>query len=105
MSHCNKVIGSSPEGEQKAHKCTCFARSALFTGSFDLHALKGNDDNDDDDNDDNDDDDDKDDDDKDHDNENAIFEYGNNLDNLLCKVGYCGPSLIYCRSFSICIFG
>ena len=78
MSHCNKVIGSSPEGEQKAHKCTCFARSALFTGSFDLHALKGNDDNDDDDNDDNDDDDDKDDDDKDHDNENAIFEYVNN---------------------------
>ena len=43
-----------------------------------MHALKGNDDNDDDDNDDNDDDDDKDDDDKDHDNENAIFEYVNN---------------------------
>ena len=40
MSHCNKVIGSSPEGEQKAHKCTCFARSALCTGNlYDLFAL------------------------------------------------------------------
>ena len=75
MSHCTKVICSSPESEQKAHKCTCFAKSALCTGSYDLHALNDNNDNDDDDNDDNDDDgdDDNDDDDKEqHDNENAI---------------------------------
>ena len=30
--HCTKVIGSTPEGDQKGHKYTCFARSALHTG-------------------------------------------------------------------------
>ena len=69
MSHCTRVISSSPEGEQKAHKCTCFAKSALCTGSYDLHALNSNNDNDDDDNDDNDDDGDDDNDDDDGDND------------------------------------
>ena len=36
MAYCTKVI---PEGEQKAHNYTCFARSALYTGNFDLYAL------------------------------------------------------------------
>ena len=34
ISHCTKVIGSIPEGDQKGHKYTCFARSALFTGNL-----------------------------------------------------------------------
>ena len=34
-----KVIGSIPEGEQKTHKYTCFARSALCIGDSDLYAL------------------------------------------------------------------
>ena len=29
MAHCTKVIGSIPEGDQKGHKYTCFARIAL----------------------------------------------------------------------------
>ena len=29
MAHCTKVKGLFPEGEQKAQKNTCFARSAL----------------------------------------------------------------------------
>ena len=42
MAHCTKVIGSIPEaeGDQKGHKYTCFAKSALCTGSlYDLYAL------------------------------------------------------------------
>ena len=40
VAHCTKVIGSIPEGDQKGHKYTCFARSALFTGNlYDLYAL------------------------------------------------------------------
>ena len=30
--HCTKGIGSNPEGEKKAHKYTCIARGALWTG-------------------------------------------------------------------------
>ena len=73
MSHCTKVICSSPESEQKAHKCTCFAKSELCTGSYDLHALNGIDDNDDGDYDDNhDDDDDNDNNHNEHDHDDAI---------------------------------
>ena len=32
-----KVIGSIPGGEQKTHKYTCFARSALCIGDYDLY--------------------------------------------------------------------
>ena len=40
MVHCTKVIGSILEGDQKGHKYTCFARSALCTGNlYDLNAL------------------------------------------------------------------
>ena len=39
VAHCTKDIGSIPEGEQKAHKYTCFARSALCTGNYDLYVL------------------------------------------------------------------
>ena len=40
VAHFTKVIGSIPEGDQKGHKYTCFARSALFTGNlYDLYAL------------------------------------------------------------------
>ena len=40
ISHCTKVIGSIPEGDQKGHKYTCFARSALCTGNlYDSYAL------------------------------------------------------------------
>ena len=28
-----------PEGEQKPHKYTSFAKSALYTGNYDLHVL------------------------------------------------------------------
>ena len=34
---CTKVIGSIPEGEHKAHKYTCFARSALCTFMICIH--------------------------------------------------------------------
>ena len=34
-----KVIGSIPEGEQKTHKYTCFARSAMCIGDYDLYPL------------------------------------------------------------------
>ena len=39
VAHCTKVIGSIPEGEQKAYKYTCFARGALCTGNYNLYAL------------------------------------------------------------------
>ena len=40
VAHCIKVIGSIPEGDQKVHKYTCFARSALCTGNlYDLYTL------------------------------------------------------------------
>ena len=32
-------VVSIPEGEQKAHKYTCFASSALSTGNYDLYVL------------------------------------------------------------------
>ena len=41
MAHCTKVISSIPEGDQKGHKYTCFARSDLCTGNlYDLYALE-----------------------------------------------------------------
>ena len=40
MANCAKVIGSIPEGDQKGHKYTSFARSALCTGNlYYLYAL------------------------------------------------------------------
>ena len=39
VAHCTKVIRSIQEGDQKGHKYTLFARSALCTGSLsDLYA-------------------------------------------------------------------
>ena len=35
-----QIISSIPEGGRKAHKYTCFARSALCTGNCDLCILK-----------------------------------------------------------------
>ena len=41
MKKCTKVKGSIQEGEQKAHKYTCFARSALCTGNlYYLYAIE-----------------------------------------------------------------
>ena len=40
VAHCTKVIGSIPEDDQKGHKYTCFARSALCIGNlYELYAL------------------------------------------------------------------
>ena len=40
VAYCTKVIGLIPEGDQKGHKYTSFARSALCTGNlYDLYAL------------------------------------------------------------------
>ena len=40
FKHCSNIIGSIPEGEQKlTSTLTCFARSALCTGNYDLYAL------------------------------------------------------------------
>ena len=38
MGSAQSVV-SIPEGEQKAHKYTCFASSALCTGNYDLYVL------------------------------------------------------------------
>ena len=40
VAYRTKVIGLIPEGDQKGHKYTCFARSALCTWNlYDLYAL------------------------------------------------------------------
>ena len=40
VAHFTKVIGSIPEGDQKGHKYTCFARSALCRENlYELYAL------------------------------------------------------------------